>query len=92
VQSLIEAVAMMRPDRFDTRRVVEAFHITLMDSLDLTPASMVLDEMGVKSAAALLTVMQGISGDAALAALSWTLRQHDLTDEAVLAAVETYLT
>lgn len=92
LQQLLDLVALGRPDGYDTSTVVRGFHITLLDSMESTPASMVLDQMNVHTAADLLNVLQGVSSDAAIASLRYALGQPDATRQDVLGAVEAYLT
>lgn len=71
MQDLAALIAMFRPGSPTPTEVAQAFDVTRLDTPELTPAVMVLEQLGVKSAADLTQLLRLTSIDAALITLDW---------------------
>jgi hypothetical protein len=91
LQRLGEMIVMDRPSRPTPQDVVAGFHITLLDSMENTPASMVLDRMGVHTADELLDLLRLTSIDAAIAVVLWAQGDEDSDDQSVLESLRIML-
>lgn len=87
VQALLHDVALALPTGFDGVRMVGGFNSTrALEPLTDTPAAMVLDLMGVTTAAELADLLRGVSVTATITALAYTLGQLDTTADDVRGA------
>jgi hypothetical protein len=71
LEALAGRIVMDRPTTPSLWQILDGFNVARLDTLEHTPAAMVLDRMGVKTADDLLNLLRIVSIDAALATASF---------------------
>jgi hypothetical protein len=91
LDALAALVVIDRPAAPTTRDILDGFNIARLDTLEQTPASMVLDRMGVRTASELLDLLRLVSIDSALCVIDWAALEAAGDVDSVIDAIRVTL-